>query len=288
MLSISSQRGLSRLGVSLGLSRVTASSSLLSARRSFVTSDPRCEAAADAGETSAAKKPTAKAAKKATGKAAAKAGTKTTGKAAAERPAAKKGAKEPKVEKPVHLKLTKEDMPPKRPGNSYILFLLKYRQGLLGEHKEVGNLAAVTRDGASMWNTLTEAEKQPFMDDYHRARALYDIERQAYFDNVPSAVLKEINRRRISRGTKKIRVPQTGTIKRVASSFVRFLADFRGTAEAAEIRRTAEGRNASPPIMRAAGEKWHSTSEEAKAPYVAEAKKDMDAYLQAKAEAKAA
>ncbi|KAF7984954.1 hypothetical protein HWV62_9889 [Athelia sp. TMB] len=236
------QRMTSRLGASytfsLARTHVGAHSSFISARRSFLTSIPHPEpAAAGTPKKASADKETA--VKKVETED--ETSVKPKRKVAAKKSAAKTVAKKPKVEKPTYLKLTKEDMPPKGPGNAY-----------------------------------------PFVDDFERARALYQIERQAYFDKVPSATLKEINRRRVKRGLPKIRRPQNDVKDAPAkplSSFFLFAADFRKSEEAAEIRRTSPpGLPTSSSIARAAGVRWKEMDEAAKAPYLAATKKEREAY----------
>lgn len=95
------------------------------------------------------------------------------------------------------------------------------------ETHRCGEAGALARSAQTL---RTEANKgalvigQPFVDDHHRARALYRIERQAYFDKVPDATLKEINRRRTLKGLNKIhRKRQASGVKRPVSSFLRFV-----------------------------------------------------------------
>lgn len=59
------------------------------------------------------------------------------------------------------------------------------------------------------------------MDDYHRARALHVIEHRAWLEKVPSAMLAEINKRKVALGKNKIR-PLPPAAKRPMSSFFRF------------------------------------------------------------------
>ncbi|KAF7971374.1 hypothetical protein HWV62_21336 [Athelia sp. TMB] len=272
------QRMTSRLGASytfsLARTHVGAHSSFISARRSFLTSIPHPEpAAAGTPKKASADKETA--VKKVETED--ETSVKPKRKVAAKKSAAKTVAKKPKVEKPTYPKLTKEDMPPKGPGNAYVIFFTKYIKGLRETHqpKSLGDIQSISKDCSSMWQNFTLAEKQA-------PRALYQIERQAYFDKVPSATLKEINRRRVKRGLPKIRRPQNDVKDAPAkplSSFFLFAADFRKSEEAAEIRRTSPpGLPTSSSIARAAGVRWKEMDEAAKAPYLATTKKEREAY----------
>ncbi|KZP18524.1 hypothetical protein FIBSPDRAFT_1046207 [Athelia psychrophila] len=261
MLSLLRQR----LGAPHTLSKVAATNScLLSTRRSFLTSVPRYEPTdAAPKKTAAAKKPASKA----------------DSKDAAKKPAAKKAAK---VETPTRPKLTQEDMPPKHPGTAYIIFYTKYLKGLSEAHKpkSLADVSVLAKDASAMWRSFSEAEKQPFVDDFQRARALYVIEHQAWLKNVPSETLAEINRRKVAQGKRQISGPRPVVEvirKRPLTNFFRFISEFRQTAEAAEILRTTEHKGHLQ-ISRVAGEKWRAMDEDARAPYTEAAKKEWDAF----------
>ena len=53
-------------------------------------------------------------------------------------------------------------MPPKAPGNAYVIFFTKYIKGLRETHqpKSLDDIQSISKDCSSMWKNFTLAEKQ--------------------------------------------------------------------------------------------------------------------------------
>jgi hypothetical protein len=57
-------------------------------------------------------------------------------------------------------KLTKADLPPRRPVGPYVLFFMKYLQGLTNKPHGTDELMGASKEASQIWKSLSEAEKQ--------------------------------------------------------------------------------------------------------------------------------
>jgi hypothetical protein len=293
MFTLLTHRIVSRLGTSSAIrgitrARVATTPSVLSSqtRRTFLTGTPHLSfapAAAAAKKTTTAKKSTTKKTAVGAKKTGAKKATATKSKAKKAAPkksaATKKSvAKKKKPAKPTHPKLTKADLPPRRPVGPYVLFFMKYLQGLTNKPHGTDELMGASKEASQIWKSLSEAEKQPFHDEAIAARAAYTIRRQTYFETVPASTLSEINRRRKVKGQSRLHRTIKPENRRPLPSFFRFIADFRTSPDAQAILNDKQ-HGGNTHLSKVAGKKWMEMSDAEKAPYLEGTRKDTAAWL---------
>ncbi|KAI6032663.1 hypothetical protein F5J12DRAFT_180517 [Pisolithus orientalis] len=176
-------------------------------------------------------------------------------------------------------RVSKEDLPPKRPSPPYFIFLSKFRKDTLSKgslSESETNVVEMTKRGGEAWASLTQAEKQPYFDEYEVLKAQHAKAREKYFNELDPNVLRAINKQRKARGKPKLR----GLPKQPAllTPYMRFAGAFRTTAEGNAILQ--DKTNSELPVLRLgriAGERWRSMSDEEKFPYVVAYNRDKEA-----------
>ncbi|KAK0444219.1 uncharacterized protein EV420DRAFT_1574830 [Desarmillaria tabescens] len=139
-------------------------------------------------------------------------------KVAAKKKAAKPGPKpKKKVVKPkvVKFKITPDMKPPKRSLTPYMTF---HTQRVHASEK-LTNLAeaqAAVKSSAAVWKTLSDAQKQPYVDLAAEARKEYEKTMEAL----------ELNKRRVAKGKAKISKPDWME-KEPSSAYMRFATEFK-------------------------------------------------------------
>ncbi|KAI6044562.1 hypothetical protein EDC04DRAFT_2889634 [Pisolithus marmoratus] len=138
------------------------------------------------------------------------------------------------------------------------------------------NVVEITKRGGEAWASLTQAEKQPYYDEYEVLKAQHVKAREKYFNELDPSVLKAINKQRKARGKSKIRgLPKQPPL---LSPYMRFASAFRSTAEGNAILQ--DKTSSELPVLRlgrAAGERWRSMSDDEKFPYVVAYNRDKEA-----------
>ncbi|CAD8136905.1 unnamed protein product [Paramecium octaurelia] len=70
---------------------------------------------------------------------------------------------------------------PKRPLTPFFLFSQKYREKVLERNPEV-KLPQISQMAGQKWNSMSEEEKQPYVDQYNEAKYQYDEDLKEYND----------------------------------------------------------------------------------------------------------
>ncbi|KAH7915549.1 hypothetical protein BJ138DRAFT_1176485 [Hygrophoropsis aurantiaca] len=262
--------GIPKLTSRIGFSIPAHTGAISATRRTFLTTARLQEPAA------------AKTATRATGKKgvpAAKKKPTATKRAAAKKPKAVKAAPKkrgrpvtnPKTDSgPAVPKVPKSHQPPTRPTPPFIIFHNKFMAGKSEKSKSVEETQAISKDSASLWNTLTAEEKQPFYDEHAVLKIEYEKKRADYWQNTPKSVILAINKRRQHDGKNKIHRPGSTTDPKPLPPFFRYFKEFRSSPDAAAIQAVGSGvRGDSVTIRMAAeaGKRWRELSDAEKEPY---------------------
>ncbi|TFK97689.1 hypothetical protein BDV98DRAFT_607385 [Pterulicium gracile] len=205
-------------------------------------------------KTKSQAKPTA-AAKKTTTKSAA-AAKKTTGKKVT---AAKKVVKKKKpAKKPeeVKFKLTKEMMPPKKPGSPFVFYVAKVRAD--------SPKAETTKEGAEImvkageqWRALSDAEKAPYCAEHEAALAKYTLARDEWWRNADKSLVRVINEKRMAKKKPKMTSKRAPGDKYPGSPYSFFISH--------QIRTSTLTSGGSKSVFREGGELWKSLPDKEKA-----------------------
>ncbi|EGN94409.1 hypothetical protein SERLA73DRAFT_188283 [Serpula lacrymans var. lacrymans S7.3] len=183
-----------------------------------------------------------------------------------------------KAKKPV-LKVKKADLPPTRPGNPYVLF---FAERVISQHaKSISDTQAIASESAKVWRGLGDEEKEPYVQKHKELKAAYEQAATDYWASLPREMLAAINKKRKSKGLK--RLQRTRAFRRgiPITTYFRFAADFRLSPEADELRR--EGKTAEGPaalrIARLSGRRWRELPEAEKQPYIDAYQRDYDEWV---------
>ncbi|KAI6000838.1 high mobility group box domain-containing protein [Pisolithus albus] len=173
-------------------------------------------------------------------------------------------------------RVDKEDLPPKRPTPPYFLFLSKFRKDIdsVGSLNE-NNVVEITKRCSEAWASMTQAEKQPYYDEYEVQKSQHVKAKEKYFNELDPNVLKAINKQRKAQGKSKLRgLPKQPA---VLTPYMRFAVAFRSTDEGnAILQDKANPERAILRLGRAAGERWRRMSDEEKYPYVVAYNRDKE------------
>ena len=155
---------------------------------------------------------------------------------------------------------------PKRPKNSYLIFLERHRSILREKHPEKG-IKEITSMLAEQWKTVSAAEKASCEAEAEKLRLSYATDMKAYKESLPpSAAL-------LAKGGRK------GRLKKPRSAWILFLQE--GHEKAAASADKGERLQEVAPRM---GKLWQSMSDEDKEPYVKRAEEERAKYLVLKKE----
>ncbi|XP_024364949.1 non-histone chromosomal protein 6 [Physcomitrium patens] len=88
--------------------------------------------------------------------------------------------KEPKGRKAKSAKKAKDPNAPKRPATAFFIFLNEFREVFKKENPNVKGVAAVGKAGGEKWKSMSEAEKQPYMQKAVQKKSEYDKTLSAY------------------------------------------------------------------------------------------------------------
>ncbi|KAF8632669.1 hypothetical protein AX17_004801 [Amanita inopinata Kibby_2008] len=198
--------------------------------------------------------------------------TKKTAKAASPKKTTKA-----KPKKPAKIVITSDMKPPRPPGGPYVRFCVDFGSKL-PKMTSVSEATARAKECSAAWRALSETEKERYRETHRVARQEYLKERQKYFDNVDDKVLKELNRRLLAKGKRRIRKPSRED-KAPPTSFFLFAQEFRKTHDLGDLGQID--------IARRAGEAWRSLSESDKRPYQQRYEKLYEQWRSRQAEATA-
>lgn len=205
---------------------------------------------------------------------------KSTAKPVAKKPAAKKPATKKKTtkKKPAAKKRKREDstkrsrkkekrLTPKRkiiraPRSTWISFLSSVREEKRPEHENL-SFGALCQLLSPVWQSMTDEQKQPYVETYQRDRQRYQAELLKLNDD-DKRVLRAHKRRR--------RKERVGRPKAALSTYMLFVMNERANvvAQSPDISFQEIGRQL--------GHRWRSLPDESRAGYVASAKVDRERF----------
>ncbi|KAF8880506.1 hypothetical protein BD779DRAFT_1473802 [Infundibulicybe gibba] len=174
------------------------------------------------------------------------------------------------------LTITSEMKPPKRGPTSYLLFFQRF----LAQHPKVQSIEEMSRFTKTVgqaWHALSDAEKQPYVEQAARQNLVYERERAEWFAHVDPAVLRELDKRQKAKGKPKLTRPRDPTKSKVPlSGYMTFAMEFRRTVEPGvpmiEVaRQTGAAWNALPVSERA---EYNRSAMESRAQWEAEHKSE--------------
>ncbi|KAK0495643.1 hypothetical protein EDD18DRAFT_1170176 [Armillaria luteobubalina] len=152
------------------------------------------------------------------------------------------------------IKITAEMKPPKRSLTSYMTF-----------HTEREAQAAV-KSSAAAWKTLSEEQKQPYVDSANAARQEYEKAMKQWFLTMSPQVRKELNKVRLAKGRSRIAKP-SWLEKQPNNAYMRFVIEFK------------EGKDLPPAeALKQAKVAWANLPEATREEYKSTAKKEIAAF----------
>ncbi|KAI0300097.1 hypothetical protein B0F90DRAFT_1724834 [Multifurca ochricompacta] len=163
-----------------------------------------------------------------------------------------------------------QDRPPKPPGTPYTLWFSDWSRS---QPKPETLEAAQNniKQGAQIWWTISEFDKQRYREKYDGLRADYNRRIQEWREQVDPVILRELNRRRVAKGLSRIRGPSSG---RPMPGFFRYFHQIRE-----ENPRTQESQRAYLTALAGrASSQWKAMSDSEKAKYNDPAKADFAAW----------
>ncbi|KAI0916550.1 hypothetical protein AcV5_003006 [Taiwanofungus camphoratus] len=211
-----------------------------------------------------------------------------TAKKPAKKPTEKTVARKPALAK---MKISKEDLPPKRPASAWILYHQEYIKSR-GRPKSPDELQSLAKEASVGWKALSDQEKQKYRDESESRLSAYHSSLEEYVKKVDPSIFKAINIQRKAKGQRRINTPAAVTSKipkrplspYIQFVFITFLVGCKSTRHLYAIsphRFTLEYRRnmtATPPsdlhgldlgrwYSKQCGQQWKSMTEEQKKPY---------------------
>ncbi|KAK0216963.1 hypothetical protein IW262DRAFT_1394577 [Armillaria fumosa] len=194
--------------------------------------------------------------------------------AAKKKVAAKKKAAKPKPKpkkkvvkpKPVKFKITAEMKPPKRSLTSYMTFHTERVRAAPEKFANLGEAQAAVKSSAAAWKTMSEEQKQPYVNLANAARQEYEKAMKQWFLNMSPQVRKELNKVRLAKGRSRIAKP-SWLEKQPNNAYMRFAIEFK------------EGKDI-PPVeaLKQAKVAWANLPEATREEYKSTAKKEIAAF----------
>ncbi|KII85450.1 hypothetical protein PLICRDRAFT_94363, partial [Plicaturopsis crispa FD-325 SS-3] len=271
-----------------------ALTSFQATRRTFLTATRLCYPSA---KPAVAARISKTAARKTTSKAKKPAAKKTTKAKPATKPkkkpvkrvVAKKVAKPKKKAAPKKstlVRLTKEERIPSRGPSAWTLFWSRYVKSLPEGNSKLADHA---QSVSNMWKDLSPAEKEVFEEEAASLRVKQKEERLQYMQTVKPEVLREVNRRRVKNGLKRLARARGPEGKRPVTGFVRYIMELRESPAAESIRDgSGDKRLFNRQVFKQGAAQWREMTPEQKAPYNKEFQYELVKWKARKAEAEAA
>ncbi|KAH9975266.1 hypothetical protein BGW80DRAFT_1559158 [Lactifluus volemus] len=168
------------------------------------------------------------------------------------------------------IKIEPKDLPPSRPGSAFILWYRDWYRSLpKAENIQTAQKNAAT--GAQIWHALPDHDKQQYREKFNDLRTEYKQRLDEWRENIDPAIVRELNRRRVSKGLNRIRSAGDG---RPMSGFLRYIR------QVWEENPRTEGDH--PAHFKAMSERassqWKAMSDAEKAKYNDPAKDDFAAW----------
>ncbi|TFK37127.1 hypothetical protein BDQ12DRAFT_685833 [Crucibulum laeve] len=200
--------------------------------------------------------------------------TKTTTKTAVKKPAIKKAApKKPKVKKAKDkVTVPRGTTPPKGPGGPFMLFFTDFKNRTKPTVTR-DEIVELSKSAAAEWHTLSDAQKEVYTKKSGALKEQHDVELKQWLESLDPQVLKELNKRRVKYGKRKLVLKSTGP-KRPAGPFFMFLQDFR--KEYFIQHPPVAGSTRITESTKVAAEAWRAMAPEAKEVYVKKSAAEWD------------
>ncbi|KAH9918062.1 uncharacterized protein B0H18DRAFT_1123228 [Fomitopsis serialis] len=242
--------------------------------RSFLTHSPPLMAPESSGE---APKPTKSRARKPKTKAEAKPETKPKTKAKRATEASKTETKKPRKATPRPKRISRADMPPKRPGGAFIQFRSE-RAKLLPPHATPQEQAQHSKVSAREWLALDDSVKQSYKERYKVLREEWKMRIKEYIENHDAKTLRAVQLKMKTKGPRQGHVLRNpNRVQQPWNPYLRFCVEHR-----ASVKLPHQEGKALIEKSRILGERWRALSDEEKAPYVKACKEDWVQYRAAK------
>ncbi|THH30461.1 hypothetical protein EUX98_g3715 [Antrodiella citrinella] len=143
-------------------------------------------------------------------------------------------------------KLTKEQLPPKRPMKPYTIYATEF----YATNPSTDKLPVRAKAAGEAWKSLSDAEKEPYRERYQEARAAYQVVIEEYTKNTPPEILRRVRAKHLKK--RKLRLQNDPTLIRTAGPFPYFYKTWYNT-DGKAIHGSAVSE-----AMKAAAEKWRT------------------------------
>ncbi|KAG7440446.1 uncharacterized protein BT62DRAFT_1080823 [Guyanagaster necrorhizus] len=147
-------------------------------------------------------------------------------KAAKPKPKPKPRKKKIVKPKPVKFKITAEMKPPKRSLTPYMTFHTDRVHASSGKFSNLAEAQDAVKSSAAVWKTLSDAQKQTYVDKAAAAREVYEKAMEQWYLTTSLHVRKELNKKRVAKGKSKIGKPNWME-KEPSSAYMRFAMAFK-------------------------------------------------------------
>ncbi|KAI0916548.1 hypothetical protein AcW1_010112 [Taiwanofungus camphoratus] len=188
-----------------------------------------------------------------------------TAKKPAKKPTEKTVARKPALAK---MKISKEDLPPKRPASAWILYHQEYIKSR-GRPKSPDELQSLAKEASVGWKALSDQEKQKYRDESESRLSAYHSSLEEYVKKVDPSIFKAINIQRKAKGQRRINTPAAVTSKipkRPLSPYIQFTLEYRRNMTATPPS-DLHGLDLGRWYSKQCGQQWKSMTEEQKKPY---------------------
>ncbi|KAI0916549.1 hypothetical protein AcW1_010112 [Taiwanofungus camphoratus] len=185
-----------------------------------------------------------------------------TAKKPAKKPTEKTVARKPALAK---MKISKEDLPPKRPASAWILYHQEYIKSR-GRPKSPDELQSLAKEASVGWKALSDQEKQKYRDESESRLSAYHSSLEEYVKKVDPSIFKAINIQRKAKGQRRINTPAAVTSKipkRPLSPYIQFTLEYRRNMTATPPS-DLHGLDLGRWYSKQCGQQWKSMTEEQK------------------------
>jgi len=165
----------------------------------------------------------------------------------------KKAIKKPSTTQPA---LTKDQLPPKRPLQAFVLFSLEFKErSSLSENSFIEK----SKLAGEAWRALSDAEKEPYHERYKAQCATYQQAKEQYLQNTPPDILRRVRAKHKERYERRLK--RDPSRARHGSAFSYYFTNWY------RIEGKAIHGGKITLAMKDAASRWRNMSEEEKRPY---------------------
>ncbi|KAK0235203.1 hypothetical protein EDD85DRAFT_1025004 [Armillaria nabsnona] len=174
--------------------------------------------------------------------------------------------------KPVKFKITADMKPPKRSLTAYMTFHTERVRAAPGKFANIAEAQASVKSSAAAWKTLSDEQKQPYLDLANAARKEYEKVMEQWYLNTPRHVRKELNKVRLAKGKGRIAKP-SWLEKQPSSAYMRFAIEFKEGKDIPYVEALKQAKDAWANLPEAKKEELKSVAKKEIAAF--KAKKDV-------------